>query len=405
VDFGLELASPDALADPHPLFHRMRREEPVHFSRALGAWLVTRYAEVVQAFRDPRLGGDRTRTLIDAQLAPADRGLVQDYERSHRRTLVTKDGPEHLRLRRLVLHGFTPARLDAARPVIRQAVDGLLDRVGAAGRLDVVQDFAEPLPTLVICELFGIPAADRPRLREWSDARTRFFGLSRGDAAAAARAVNDATVHLEDYFQRLAAERLRQPGDDLLSLLLAAHAEGRLTAAEVSAQCQMLLIAGHVTTRDQLGNAVHALLRHPAQLAALRADPSRVGAAVEEALRYDPPASFIHRVAEADLEVGGRPVRKGQLVLLGIAAANRDPAVFPDPDRFDLGRGDRRHVAFGSGPHACLGMGLARLELELALEALVRRFPHLGLDPQDPPRRRGDALLFRGFARLPVLTR
>jgi cytochrome P450 PksS len=405
VDFGLELASPEALADPYPLFHRMRRDDPVHYSRSLGAWLVTRHEDVVAAFRDARLSGDRTRSLIDAQLGPDGRGLVPDYERTHRRSLITKEGLEHQRLRRLVLHGFTPARLDAARPAVRRAVDGLLDRAEGAGRLDVVQDFAEPLPTLVICELLGIPAEDRPRLRAWSDARTRFFGLSRGDPAAAARAVNDATLHLEDYFRRLAGERRRRPGDDLLSLLLAAHADGRLTEEEVSAQCQLLLIAGHVTTRDQLGNAVHAFLQHPSQLEALRADPPRMGAAVEEALRYDPSVSFIHRVAEADVAVGGRPVRTGQLVLLGIAAANRDPAVFPDPDRFDMGRAEHRHVAFGSGAHACLGMGLARLELEVALEALFRRFPHLGLDPQVPPRRRGDALLFRGFATLPVRLR
>jgi cytochrome P450 PksS len=404
VDFGPELASPAFRADPHPLLHRLRREAPVHYSRGLGAWIATRYDDVVGAFRDTRLGGDRTRFLIDGQLGAMDRGVVKDFERIERGMMINKDGPEHLRLRRLVRHGFAPARLSAARPMIQKAVDGLLDRAGAPGRLDVLADFAEPLPTLVICELMGIPAEDGPALRQWSHAKGKFRGLSHGDMGAVARAANEATVNLERYLLGLVEERSRRPGDDLISLLVAGHDEGRLTAAEVSAQCQLLFSAGHQTTIDLVCNAVHAFLSHPGELRGLQADPSLIGPAVEEVLRYDPPVSFMHRVAAADLEVGGRVIRQAQLVLLGIAAANRDPEVFADPDRFDIRRAGQAHVSFASGAHACLGMGLARLELEVALLTFFRRLPGAALDPEDPPRRRGETLLFRGFHALPVVT-
>jgi cytochrome P450 PksS len=403
VDFGLELTRPDSIVDPHPLLHRMRREDPVHYSRKFGAWIVTRYGDVVQGFRDPRLAGDRTKFLIDGQLGGRDRSLVTDFERTERGMMINKKGAEHLRLRRLAQYGFTPARLDAARPMVQKAVDGLLDRAGASGRLDIVTDYAEPLPTLVICMLMGVTAEDGPMLRRWSEAKGKFRGLSHGDIDAAARAANDATVRLERYFLGLVEERRRRPGDDLLSVLSAGHDEGRLTAAEVSAQCQLLFSAGHQTLIDMLCNAVHAFLSHPEQLHALQADPSLIGPAVEEASRYDPSVAFMNRVAAADLEVGGREIRQGDLVILGVAAANRDPEAFADPDRFDVRRAPRPHVSFASGPHTCLGMGLARLELEVALRALFRRFPRLRLDPGDPPRRRGETLFFRGFHTLPAV--
>jgi cytochrome P450 PksS len=198
-------------------------------------------------------------------------------------------------------------------------------------------------------------------------------------------------------------ERGRRPGDDLISVLVASREEGRLTAAEVSAQCQLLFSAGHQTVIYQLCNAVHAFLSHLGQLRRLQADPSLIGPAVEESFRYDPAVAFLPKVAAADLEIGGRPISEGQVVLLGIAAANRDPEVFPDPDRCDVGRAARPHVSFGTGAHACLGMGLARLELEVALLTLFRQFPCLRLDPADPPRRRCETLMFRGFELLPVV--
>jgi cytochrome P450 PksS len=318
--------------------------------------------------------------------------------------LVNTDGPAHRRLRRLVNPAFSPAAVDAARPMIQAAVDRLQDRAGASERLDVVSDYATPLPTFVICELLGIPAADRPSLRTWSDQAAKLLGATHGASPSEATAANEAVLHLERCFLRLIAGRRRRPGDDLLSLLIRGEEEGRMTAEELSAQCQMLLVGGHLTLIDQLSNAIYALLTHPEQLRRLRQDPALIGPAVEEALRYDPPLTFVHRVAAADLELGGARVSKGERVLLALAAASRDPGVFPDPDAFDIGRAGARHLSFGSGPHACAGGGLARLELEAALLTLFRRRPRLALDPGNTPRRRSGSLMFRGFQTLPVLT-
>jgi cytochrome P450 PksS len=403
-DFGAALASPAALADPHPVFHRMRREDPVHRSRTLGAWLVTRHDDVLGGLRDPRLSSDRIPSILDAQVAADDRGRVKDFERTRRAMMVNADGPAHRRLRRLVNPAFTPAAVDAARPMIQAAVDRLVDRAGASARLDLVADYAEALPTFVICELLGIPAGDRPSLRTWSDTAAKLLGATRGASSAEASAANGAVLDLERYFLRLIAERRGRPGDDLLSLLIRGEAEGRMTAEELSAQCQMLLVGGHLTPIDQLANAAHALLTHPEQLRTLRLDPALIAPAIEEVLRYDPPLTFVHRVAAADPELGGARISKGERVLLALAAANRDPAAFPDPDAFDIGRAGARHLSFGSGPHACAGGGLARLELEVALLTLFRRLPRLALDPEDPPRRRPGALMFLGFQTLPVLT-
>jgi cytochrome P450 PksS len=404
IDFGADLADPAVLADPHPVFHRMGDEDPVHHSRALGAWLVTRYDDVLRGLRDPRLSSDRIPAILDGQVAAADRGSVRDFERTRRAMMVNMDGPAHHRLRRLVNPAFSPAAIEAAEPMIQTAVDRLAGRVGASGRLDVVADYAAPLPTLVICELLGIPVADRPSLRTWSDDAAKLLGATHGASASTAHTANDAVIDLERYFLRLIEDRRRRPGDDLLSLLIRGEEEGRMTSEELSSQCQMLLVGGHLTLIDQLSNAAYAFLGHPEQLQKLRLDPSLIASAIEEVLRYDPPVSFVHRVAATHLELGGVQIGRGERVLLCLAAANRDPAVFPDPDAFDIARAGNRHLSFGSGPHACAGNGLARLELELALLTLFRRLPRLALDSANPPRRRTGSLMFRGFDTLPVLT-
>jgi cytochrome P450 PksS len=402
VDFGAELGSSAARADPHPVFHRMRREDPVHYSRVLRAWLLTRSDDVHGALRDERLSSDRIASILDGQVAETDRAGVRDFERTRRSMMVNMDGPAHHRLRRLITPAFSPSAIDLARPMIQAAVERLADHVGALRRFDVVADYAAPLPTLVICELLGIPAADRQSLRRWSDEAARLLGATHGASQSTAYAANDAVIHLENYFLRLIAERRSQPGQDLLSLLIRGEKKGLITPEELSSQCQMLLVGGHLTLIDQLSNAVHALLRHPAQLQKLRHEPALIGPAIEEVLRYDPPVTFVHRVASAELEISGALIARGERVLLCLAAANRDPAGFPDPDAFDIERTGTRHLSFGSGPHACLGAGLARMELEIALATLFRRLPRLSVDPRNPPRRR-DSLMFRGFDSLPLL--
>jgi cytochrome P450 PksS len=396
-----DFTDPDTLTALYPLLERLRREEPVHWSDQLHAWVVTRYADVVTALRDPALSSQRIQQFIRHQLRDSDPTLAKDYERITLDAMLFRDGAEHHRLRVLGNRGFTPSMLDRARPMVERVVNDLLDTVQSAGKMDAIADFAQPLPALTIAELFGIPGADRAAFQHWSDDAAKFIGGNLTDPPREARAANDGILALEDYFLKLIDRRRDQPGHDLLSLLLAGQAEGKLSAKEVSAQCILILIAGHVTTIDLTGNAINALLDHPDQWRALVADPARVRAAVEEALRYDTAVPFVHRLVRAETRIGEEVISPDQTVYLGLAAANRDPAVFADPDAFDIARPNDNHLSFAAGPHVCLGAGLARRELEVGLAALVRRAPRLRRGAE-PPRRRCENIVFRGFHSLPV---
>jgi cytochrome P450 PksS len=357
---------------------------------------------VLEAFRDARLSGNRVELIVRYRLRHSDTALVADYARMLKQQMLMKDGAEHHRLRTACNYGFTPSMLDRAQPLIQQVVDDLLDEVAPRGRFDLAADLAQPLPAVVIAELFGIPASDRGLFQGWSDDIAKFWGGTLGDPEQAARAANAAVLSLERYFLALLEKRRQQPGEDLMSLLLQGQAEGRLSAEEVCHQCILLLGAGHTTTIDQLSNSVYTLLTHPEQWRKLCADPGLIRSAVDECLRYDGAVPLIHRVAVADLEIGGQMIRKGQAVYLSLAAANRDPEVFAEPDTFDISRTNNRHLAFGAGPHVCIGAGLARRELEIGLLALVRRMPNLHLVEGEKPRRRCESLVFRGFRHLPV---
>jgi cytochrome P450 PksS len=396
------LTDPTFLEDPYPVYHRMRRQDPVYWSDALGHWVLTRFDDVAAATRHPALSSARTEVFVRAQLRGCDPALAADFARNNKNMMLMKDGPDHHRLRVMGNHAFTPSALRRWQSVIERVVDDLLGAALPRGRMDVIGDLALPLPAVVIAELFGIPPEDREVFHHWSMASARFFGGAVGDPAEAARAANEATVRQERYFRDLLAERRRRPGDDLMSLLLEGQAEGRLTAEEVCAQCILLLTAGHVTTMDQLGNTVLALLKNPEQMGRLRDEPGQVRSAVEEVLRYDGAVQMLQRIAREDLTLHGRTIRKGDLLYLSLGAANRDPEVFPEPDRFDIGRPDNRHLAFGAGPHFCLGMILARRELEVSLGRLVLRMPRLRFDEERPVRRRADSLVFRGLESLPV---
>jgi cytochrome P450 PksS len=396
------LTDPTFLEDPHPTYRRMRQQDPVYWSDALGHWVLTRYDDVLEAIRHPALSSARTQVFVQAQLRGRDPNLAADYTRIGIGMMIMKDGREHHRLRVVGNHAFTPSSLQRWQPVIERVIDDLLDAVGPSGRMELIGDLARPLPAIVIAELFGIPPEDRETFHQWSMNGARFFGGTVGDPEQAARAANEAHVQQERYFRNLLEERRRQPGGDLMSLLLQGQAEGRLTAEEVTSQCIMLLGAGHITTMDQLGNTVLALLNNPEQLDRLRDEPWLVRSAVEEGLRYDGTAQLLQRIAREDLKLRGQSIRKGDLLYLSLAAANRDPEVFSDPDRFDIGRADNRHLVFGAGPHLCLGMTLARRELEVSLGRLVRRMPRLRFDKERPMRRRADSLVFRGLESLPV---
>jgi cytochrome P450 PksS len=393
---------PAFLEDPYPVYRRMRQQDPVYWSDALGHWVLTRYDDVLAATRNPALSSARTEVFVRAQLRDSDPALAADYTRIQTGMMIMKDGPEHHRLRVLGNHAFTPSALRRWQSVIERVVDDLLDAAVPRGRMDLIGDLARPLPAIVIAELFGIPPEDRAMFHQWSMTVARFFGGAVGDPLEAARAANKGRVQQERYFRDLLEQRRRRPGDDLMSLLLEGQAEGRLTAAEVCSQCILLLSAGHITTMDQLGNTVLALLKNPEQWDRLRHTPGLVRLATEEGLRYDGTAQLLQRIAREDLMLRGRTIRKGDLLYLSLGAANRDPEVFPVPDRFDIGRADNRHLAFGAGPHLCLGMTLARRELDVALWRLVRRMPRLRFDEERPLRRRSDSLVFRGLEALPV---
>src|SRR5207245_7102603 len=371
---------PEFHADPYPFYHRLRAVAPV-YQTPMGFWVLTRYDDVLTVLRDPRFGRDGFEQMPAAIYA-------EDRAESSRlpRSMLFRDPPDHTRLRALVSKAFTPRVIERMREHIQDIVHRLLGRVRDAKGMDVITDLAYPLPVTVICEMLGVPTGDEGVIRQWSSDVARSLAAigmpSDIEVVARGRA---ARRELGDYFRRLLPERRRRPQDDLLSLLIAAEEAGdTLSEGELLATCVLLFIAGHETTVNLIGNGMLALLRHPDQLGRLRADPSIARAAVEELLRFDPPVTLTGRVAMEDIEVGGITVEAGEMAVLLLGAANRDPAAFENPDRLDLTRPDNHHAAFGHGIHFCLGAPLARLEGQVALTALVQRFEHLELATDEP---------------------
>ena len=370
--------------DPHPFYRTLRERDPVHRSRLAGGWVLSRYEDVIGVLRDPSWSSDeRNWSRFPTYRARGARAGLPDPYETHVASMLRLDAPDHTRLRSLVSKAFTPRAVEAMRPRVALLVDELLGKVGPQRGMELVADLAAPLPVIVIAELIGVPAADHARFRHLSDEAVRLLGdgplEEKLRGAAGMRA-------LQDYFAGIVAERRARPRADLVSALVAAEEQGdRLSNAELLSTLVLLLVAGNETTTKLIGNAVLALLRNPGELERLRADPGLLPNAVEELLRYDGPVQLTSRMAREDREVYGRTVRKGEQVVLLLAAANRDPAVFEDPDRLDVARRDVRHVAFGQGIHFCLGAQLARLEATLAIGALVERFPGLRVaDPNVP---------------------
>ncbi|MEV7151709.1 cytochrome P450 [Streptomyces sp. NPDC093084] len=383
----------ELFADPYAVYARLREAGPVHRftgTDGLPAWLVTRYDDVRQALADPRLSLDK------AHAKPGGyRGLALPPALDA--NLLNMDPPDHTRIRRLVSQAFTPRRIARLREPVRRTADALLDAVAPLGRADLIADYAAPLPIAVICELLGVAEDDRPDFRSWTDALV-VPDPARPDGA------REAVRALLAYFAGLLARKRAEPADDLLSALIAVRdEEDRLSEDELMSLAFLILFAGYENTVHLIGNAVLALLLDPPQLAALRADPARTGAAVEELLRYDGPVPLaIRRFPTEDVTIGGVAVPAGETVLLSLAAAHRDPRRFPEPDRLDLGRDGAGHLALGHGIHYCIGAPLARLEAEIALTALLERLPGLALDvPVDALRHR-PSMRTRGLLALPV---
>jgi cytochrome P450 len=386
---------PEFHADPYPFYRRLREEDPVHQS-PLGFWVLTRYDDCVTALRDPRFGRNGFAELLSAAYGDGvEPGTLP-------RSMLFRDPPDHTRLRALVSKAFTPRVIEQMRGHIQDIVDGLLARVQAAGAMDVIADLAYPLPVTVICEMLGVPLADHESIRGWSADIARSLdaiGLP-GDAEIVERG-RIARRALGDYFRRLVPGRRVEPRNDLLTGLIAAEEQGdKLSEGEVIAMCILLFIAGHETTVNLIGNGVRALLQHPEQLAKVRQDPALVPGGVEELLRYDSPVQRTARITNAEVELGGRALPAGAMVVAAIGAANRDPAVFADPDRLDVTRRDVRHISFGSGIHFCLGAPLARVEGQIALGTLLQRAPRLALAETASEWRESSVL--RGLKRLRV---
>jgi cytochrome P450 len=398
------LLSPENLAHPIPLYAELREDEPVHWSPLVNGWILTRHDDVMACFRDPRMSADRLK-FFEYQIQGLGPETIREFMETTRNQMVMRVGPEHIRLRRQTGAGFTPPRLDAMCPSIHQTLRQLLERVQSRGRMNLAQDIAYHLPTLVIADLLGVPVEDRDRFRRWSDRLADFAAPAAGTSMLdTARRANQAMMEMSAYFLPLLEQRRAHPTPDTLSLMVQAQEQGQMTSAELVANAILLLFAGHTTTTDQFSNFVHDLLTHPEQLQLLRERPELMRLAVEESLRFHPAVPFIFRVAVEDVELRGRTIRAGDVVFLGLAAANRDPRAFRDPDRFDITRDNAspRHLAFGFGAHHCMGAGLARRVLEIGVSQLFERLPGLRLDESRPVRLKCHSLNFRGFESLPV---
>ena len=375
----------DFRADPYPYYRRLLDEGTVSMSDEYGFVMVAGYDDIARLLRDPRLSSDDRnagahRTLVDAGLLRSE-----DLEQLDRRSFLRRDPPDHTRLRALVSRVFTPRRVEELRLIVQRMVDEAIDRAAAGGRMDLIADLAYPLPVTVISRLLGVPAEDHLRLRSWSRAQLccsfEASGLQLADQQERNCMVqSDLTVYFDELIQR----RRREPGADLLSALLALADEGdQLTLDEVNSTARLLLVGGHETTVSLIANGMLALQRNPDQLDLLRRRPELAEAAVEEILRYDPPFQFVTRIALQDLEVGGYAVPRGAVLVLLLAAGNRDGSRFPEPDRLLVTRTDNHHLGFGAGAHFCLGAPLARLQGRVALATLARRLvePQLEVDP------------------------
>ncbi|HLM75481.1 MAG TPA: cytochrome P450 [Polyangiaceae bacterium] len=394
-------------ADPYPTFHQMRSTEPVHWSEMFQAWFLTRYRHVELAARDPRLSSARrTSSFCRSQFGQAglEPSTVEQFMTTSDLKMDEVDPPEHGRIRKNANPAFRPASLDAMRPRIQAAVDDLLDRA-PKDRFDLAATLADPLPWTVICEILGIPAAERQKLKSWTKAFALMFASPIDALEVNGRSAEEAVRGFHGYFTAMVRERQASPGDDLMSHLGQAVRGGVMTEGECVAQIVLLLSAGSSTVSEQISNGVHDLLTHPDALATLKSRPDLTPTAVEEMLRHQTPIPFLNRIATEDLEIGGTPIHKGQVVFLGFGAGNRDPEIFPDPDRFDITRKGAGHLAFGYGAHFCIGANLARIQIEALVRSLLERTPEIRLDPAAAPVLNCDSLMFRGFKSLPVVVR
>ena len=396
----LDLMSPGFRTDPYPVYAELRRAAAVCRVR-LGdgtALMVSRHADVVTALKDARFGSseDATEAGAQAQLPPQ----IRELQALQRNWMLFVNPPRHTRLRGLVHQAFTPRMVQALSAQIEARAHALLDAVADRPAFDLIASYAHPLPVDVIAQILGIPIGDRVAFARWS---VDLGGTL--DPTAGVEAIlrgGDAAIAFDAYLRELIDERRAHLGEDLLSALIQAEQTGdRLSEDELIATCVLLLLAGHETTQNLIGNGVHALLRNPAQFARLKTEPALMKPAIEELLRYDSPVQYTSRCVREDVVLGGIELPRGTRLGLLIGSAHRDGGAFADPDALDLGRQENPHVAFGAGIHFCLGAMLARTEASIALRVLLARLPGLALAEGPPPAFR-DMLTLRGLQTLPV---
>lgn len=379
-----DVIKPPYIDNPYPLYHAIRALSPVYWDERANSWVLTSHAEVMTALRDPRFSADRIG--MDVSWLPEEvRERLKRPVRAMAKQILFLDPPDHTRLRSLATKAFTPRMVERMREHIQQIVDDLLDAVEAKGEMEVIRDLSYPLPAIVIAETMGVPPEDRDRFSKW----TADFGALLDGVQQSMQEVVMAffsVIELMDYFADVIAQRRGAPKkDDLLQAMIGAEEHGdTLDEDELLGNCVLLLAAGHLTTTHLIGNGLWTLLKHPEQLQALRDDPALASGAVLEVLRYESPVQATARKTKVELEIGGQRIPEGVEVLVCLGAANRDPAQFPNPDQFDLRRADSRHMAFGHGPHFCLGAPLARLEAQIAFNTVARRFPNLHLLNEQP---------------------
>lgn len=391
-----QLLNPAVLADPYPLFRRLRMDDPVHWDPFLHSWIVTRYADVITVLRDFSAARTPTPQYLASigleHLAPIAKVMVKQ--------MLFLDPPAHTRIRRLASYAFTPKRVAVLRDHIREIARRLFDTAIMKGHMDVIADLAEPLPYIVTAEMLGVPIEDAPKLKSWSRDFAEMLGNFQHNPEHAGRILST-LEQMTEYF-REAINGIRQhPREGLIYSFLTAEVDGdRCTEEEIIANTIITMVGGQETTTNLIGNGVLTLLRHLEELARLRADLTLVPSAVEEMLRYEPPSQHTARLAPRDVDLGGKRILKRQAVIAVMASGNRDPQRFPDPDRFDIARTDNHHLSFGWAAHFCFGAALARIEGQVAFEELLNRFQSFTLEPKPLVWRSNLGL--RGLTALPI---
>jgi len=386
VNFEELLVSPEFVANPYPVLDRLRAEEPVYWSDGIGGWLLTRYDDILVSFRQTTHYSNENRLGKAVEyLPPEKRANFKPFE-DHYATkgLLHSDPPDHTRLRALVTREFTVTIVEKMRPRIQEVVDGLLGAAEERGHMDVIPDLAAALPVAVIAEIIGVPPEDRYLIRKWTDDILRFQGVNKPSEVDLSRA-QDALIEIRAYIKGMIEERRRQPRGDLMGKFVAAESEGqRLSQAELINTCVTLFTAGHETTLSLISNTIYTLLANPDQYRLLRKNPELLESTIEESLRYESPVSRQTRLMKDNTELAGKKLKKGEIVFQMLNSANRDPAYFTEPNKFDIQRQKNKHIAFGQGIHFCVGAALSRTEGVIAVGSAMRRFPNLRLVDDKP---------------------